>query len=360
MASFGRLYRASHGLVRSVIARLGVPAAAVDDAVQDVFVVLYRRRAEFDAARAAEPWLVGIARRVAFRYRRAHGRRQRKLAAWCEVAVGAVEERPWMRVEAERFLRRFFDQLGADRREVFVLGELHGLTGPEIAARLGVPLDTVYTRLRATRSLFERALLADAAREPAPDPAVTQRAWLVLLPRLGEPAGASGWLVAGLVKAKGSIGVLVVAAAVALPVVLRSPAEAPDAAPAGASGPTASRVASSANTSAPIVLPPPPPGSRFEAMLSQRMDAPDELGAGLLATAVAALQAGDATTALAELDRHERSFSQSPLAEARSLTRVRALCELGRADEARAVAAGMSEPARQRVRAQLDSTCVGR
>lgn len=358
LAAFGRLYRDCHGLVRSVVRRLGVPAAFVDDAVQDVFVVAHRRRAEFDPTRPAEPWLVGIARRIASRYRRTHSRGERKLEALRVVSDPVLEERPWMRVEAERFLGRFLDQLGAERREVFVLGELQGLTGPEISERLKIPLDTAYTRLRASRLLFERALIAESAQDHPEPPAAVQRAWLLLLPRLSEPGAPStaGWFAAGLLKAKLAVGAIAVATVAALPLLVPPPAP-PDAAatPVQTRRPNATRTAREATA---ISLPPPPPASRFEALLSQSTDASDELGAAQVAAAVAALAAGDATTALAELDRHARAFPQSPLEQARTLTRIRALCRLGRDREAREVTTRMSRTDLQAMRAQLAATCA--
>ena len=49
-----------------------------------------------------------------------------------------------------------------DIREVFVLFELEGLSGPEISEALGIPLKTVWTRLHHARKDFEQRL----AQEP--------------------------------------------------------------------------------------------------------------------------------------------------------------------------------------------------
>ncbi|MGC4069779.1 MAG: sigma factor-like helix-turn-helix DNA-binding protein [Polyangiaceae bacterium] len=49
-------------------------------------------------------------------------------------------------------------KLDASKRETFVLAELEEMTAPEIAAALEVPLNTVYTRLRAARLELEAAL----------------------------------------------------------------------------------------------------------------------------------------------------------------------------------------------------------
>lgn len=53
---------------------------------------------------------------------------------------------------------RFASHLDDRKREVFVLGILEGLSVPEVAEALGVPLNTAYTRLRRARLEFRKAL----------------------------------------------------------------------------------------------------------------------------------------------------------------------------------------------------------
>src|SRR5687768_17376616 len=54
---------------------LGVPPDGLDDAVQEVFLVVYRRLAEFEGRSSERTWLYAIARRVAGNLRRGFGRR---------------------------------------------------------------------------------------------------------------------------------------------------------------------------------------------------------------------------------------------------------------------------------------------
>lgn len=342
LAGFGRLYRESAGLVRGMLSRLGVHRAVLDDATQDVFVVAYRRRAEFDRDRPIEPWLVGIARRVAFRYRRGAARGQRKLAALAQVGEAPPGDHLAAQIEARRFLEHFIRELREERREVFVLGELYGLTGPEIAARLQIPVDTAYTRLRATRRQLEQALLTTAVEDPPPTGVALHRGWLLLAPRLGE---SNGWIPLALGKAKlALVGVTVVTAALAVaPSVHRPPA------PPRAEEPASRAPARIATRppSADIVPLTPPPASRFEALLTAspatsralRPAPRDPLGASLLTAALESLGAGDSAIALAKLEQHAREFPTSPLAEARAITRIRALCQLGNLALAREEAA---------------------
>jgi DNA-directed RNA polymerase specialized sigma24 family protein len=79
---FRALYEAELAYVMRSLRRLGVPERELQDLAHDVFVVVYRRWAEFDRSRAARPWLFGIALRTASR---ALERRWRQ----AEVPVGA-------------------------------------------------------------------------------------------------------------------------------------------------------------------------------------------------------------------------------------------------------------------------------
>ncbi len=60
--------------------------------------------------------------------------------------------------EAAAILEAFLAELDEDKREVFVLCELEGLSAPEIAQVVGTNVNTVYSRLRAARQGFERKL----------------------------------------------------------------------------------------------------------------------------------------------------------------------------------------------------------
>ena len=73
-----RLYRESFDDVWAALRRLGVPAASLEDAVHDVVVVAHRRREDFEGRSGARTWLLGIARRIAFRYRRTEARTLRR------------------------------------------------------------------------------------------------------------------------------------------------------------------------------------------------------------------------------------------------------------------------------------------
>lgn len=152
------VYRAHAGFVWRVVRRLGVPEAALEDVVHDVFLVVHRRLHEYDGRAAMTTWLFGIARGVAANHRRGRERAERKLAVVPPPSEAIDPESGVARNQAAEFVRAFLDGLDEERRMLFYLADVEGMKVPEIADALGLNLNTAYSRLRATRELFHRAL----------------------------------------------------------------------------------------------------------------------------------------------------------------------------------------------------------
>jgi len=57
------------------------------------------------------------------------------------------------------------EQLDLNKRIVFVMHDMEQLSGPDVAAALEIPLNTVYSRLRRARAAFEAALLRIGRQE---------------------------------------------------------------------------------------------------------------------------------------------------------------------------------------------------
>jgi RNA polymerase sigma-70 factor (ECF subfamily) len=158
------VYRAHAGFVWRVVRRLGVPEAALEDVVHDVFLVVHRRLHEYDGRAAMTTWLFGIARGVAANHRRGLQRADRKLAVVPAPVEGIDPEAGVARNQAAEFVRAFLDGLDEERRLLFHLADVEGMKVPEIAEALGLNLNTAYSRLRATRELFQRALAERGGR----------------------------------------------------------------------------------------------------------------------------------------------------------------------------------------------------
>ena len=155
---FDLVYRRELGFVWRVLRYHGVPPDAVEDAVQDVFMVVLRRWEDWDQHPSSRSWLFGIARRVAATRRRGVRRQERKLAALPEPApTSALDERAADR-ETLRHLAQILAQLDHKLAAVFVLAEIEGMTAPEIARELDANLNTVYWRLRSARAHVNAAM----------------------------------------------------------------------------------------------------------------------------------------------------------------------------------------------------------
>jgi RNA polymerase sigma-70 factor, ECF subfamily len=156
---FDEVYVDHAAFVWRVLRGMGVSETLVEDAVQDVFMVVHRRLAEFDGRGSVKTWLFQIAYRTACAYRR-KGRR----TGGHEPFEDMVETRTRNPAEeAERretlsLVAHLLDGLDDDKRAVLVLADIEEMTAPEIAVITGTRLNTVYTRLRRARSELSQAL----------------------------------------------------------------------------------------------------------------------------------------------------------------------------------------------------------
>lgn len=155
------LFRRHADFVANFLHRLGVPALEVDDLVQEVFLVAHRRDG-FVECGAARPttWLAEIAIRVASVNRRKQRRSKEepddvlidRTRSNDASAVKVVETN-----EAMKRVQAALDSLDEEKRAAFILYELEGESCAAIAAGLGIPVGTVYSRLHKARKEFMKA-----------------------------------------------------------------------------------------------------------------------------------------------------------------------------------------------------------
>jgi len=167
-----RAIHASHAdFVWCSLQRLGVWPADLEDALQEVFVVVHRKLASFDGSARLSTWLFGISMRVASAYRRKAYRRRERTVVDMEATAGASQlDSPEEALAAEQARARLasvLDELEPARRAIFVMFEIENIACPEIAAQLGLPIGTVYSRLGAARADFSKAALRLRRREEA-------------------------------------------------------------------------------------------------------------------------------------------------------------------------------------------------
>lgn len=142
-----------------IVRRFGVPENSADDAAQEVFIIASRRLADI-AVGSERPFLFASAVRVAANVRRSLGARRE--CAEDDSALDRVDPRPSAEAlldqkRLRQMLDRVLDQLSDDLRVAFVLYELEGMSSPEIAELLAIPVGTVASRLRRAREAFEQS-----------------------------------------------------------------------------------------------------------------------------------------------------------------------------------------------------------
>jgi RNA polymerase sigma-70 factor (ECF subfamily) len=221
-----RAFEEQFDYVYRAMRRFGVGEPDVEDLVQEVFLVMWRRWAEYEPHRPLRPWLAGIAFHIAQKHL-SRGRR--------EVPRGEVDREdeaphPDERLASARsrdMALQALSGLPPKQRVLLVMHDLDGIEMRQIAATLQVPLFTAYSRLRRARLGFTRlveqlkrqsALIAvpapmtatavmDSERQSMPAPAEARgrarrqlRAWMAapaaapLGPKGGPPPpGAAGW-----------------------------------------------------------------------------------------------------------------------------------------------------------------------
>jgi RNA polymerase sigma-70 factor (ECF subfamily) len=156
---FHALYEEQFRYVFRTLRRLGARGVEIDDLVQEVFTVVFQRLADYDRSRPIEPWLFGIAFRVASSQRR---RRARRVP---EVALGERErelvdedaagpEASLADRRARELVLQALEGLPLEQRAVFVMHEIDEQPIPVVAETLAIPLNTAYSRLRAARAGF--------------------------------------------------------------------------------------------------------------------------------------------------------------------------------------------------------------
>lgn len=155
------LYDAHVDRVRRVLSRMVGPHADVDDLTQDVFELALRRRAAVEAqGDGTGAWLCGVAVKLAQARRRSEAiRRFLGLEALDTIAGDDDSTRAVSASHARRLLYAALDRLSEKKRTVFVLYEIDEMQGDEIAALLGCPIKTVWSRLAHAREE-----VADAVR----------------------------------------------------------------------------------------------------------------------------------------------------------------------------------------------------
>ncbi len=159
-ASLARLLNDHFRMVWRALRRLGVPVHAVDDAAQEVFLVASRKLDAIEEGQERR-FLYGVSLRVAANARRARAARPETPLDELVVETASTSPSPetlLARKRARALLDEALERLPDDLRTAFVLFELEGCSGPEVAELCDIPLGTAASRLRRAREAFREAV----------------------------------------------------------------------------------------------------------------------------------------------------------------------------------------------------------
>jgi RNA polymerase sigma-70 factor (ECF subfamily) len=152
--------------VYRTLRRYGVGPTDAEDLSQEVFLVAWRRRMDFDDTRPLRPWLAGIAFKVAHHHHRRRPPEDPDAHAGETVQTLAVELQPEA-LDARALVLRGLASLPEHHRTVLILHDLDGLSADEIAALWGMPRFTLYTRLRRARHAFAKEIARLQESDPS-------------------------------------------------------------------------------------------------------------------------------------------------------------------------------------------------
>ena len=163
------IYKEYFDFVWSSARHLGAASDAIDDVVQDVFIVIHAKLSTLQHPEALRSWIYGIVRRTVSDHRRSRRTRDAAGARLGAELKLTQPSQPSPLDMAERnaeldLLESVLAELDEPKREVFVMVEVLEMTVPEVVQSLEIPLNTAYSRLRLARQSFEEALARHEAR----------------------------------------------------------------------------------------------------------------------------------------------------------------------------------------------------
>jgi RNA polymerase sigma-70 factor (ECF subfamily) len=157
---FEHLYRDYFNFTFRTLRHLGVPASALPDAVQEVWLAVHRQLDGFEGRSSHRTWLFAIALNTARNLRRRQQRQERCTVLSDELVDGQPgPEQVHADREALGLVQEFLGTLDEPRRVLFISQLLEELTAEETAQVLGIERASVYHRVRDLRRAFKRWVL---------------------------------------------------------------------------------------------------------------------------------------------------------------------------------------------------------
>jgi len=174
---FTRIYRKHRTFVTRTLCSRGVRSHEVEDAIQEVYLTLFRRSPALESEFAVRAWLREVASNVALNRARTKRRREPhwsvdfprvELDLLADEFAPSPERRTATRQQYVRVCG-LIERLDSKRRSVLVLCYFEQLSAKDIAHRLGTRQSIVNSRLRLARAELKEAIRANRQLERAFD-----------------------------------------------------------------------------------------------------------------------------------------------------------------------------------------------
>ena len=159
--ALGELYDRHQEPVRRFLSRATADAEDVDDLVHATFLAAARSAGRYDGRPSSRAWLIGIAAQLLRRRRRAFARLLAVLSSLRGARATHADPRPMLHARSD--VERALATISEPKRVTFLMAEVEELSCAEIAAVLGIPIGTVWTRLHAARRELRQALEGDGS-----------------------------------------------------------------------------------------------------------------------------------------------------------------------------------------------------
>ncbi|MBL8385197.1 MAG: sigma-70 family RNA polymerase sigma factor [Burkholderiales bacterium] len=160
--------------IAALISRYRLDAATIEDLTQDAFLKAYRGLAGFRGDSTFFTWLARIAINTAKTHLSERGRRPEvasldddaEIDPLAAIASGDSTEGAVVSRQMGEIIARAMDEMSPDLREALVMREVDGRSYQEIGAALGIPLNTVRSRIFRAREFVAMKLrpLTDVSR----------------------------------------------------------------------------------------------------------------------------------------------------------------------------------------------------
>ena len=156
--AFPEIFQQHAQFLWRALMNLGVQRHDAQDLCQEVMLIAHRRLPTFQG-RSVRAWLYGICVRKASEHRRS-ARVRHEVPSDGLDELGHEETQHELLEQRHRLQRTLvaLDALDEGKRAAFVLYEVEELTLAEVAEALEVPLQTVYSRIKAAREALRATL----------------------------------------------------------------------------------------------------------------------------------------------------------------------------------------------------------